>query len=47
MCGGSRDCIPQPGTTTKVDAIAEHLMYRLAYRNLGTHQSLVLNHTLL
>jgi hypothetical protein len=44
MCGGSRNCIPQPGGT-KVDAIADRLMYRTQYRNFGTHQTLVLNHT--
>ena len=45
MCGYSRDCIPQPGTPQKVDAIADRLMYRLQYRNFGTHESLVVNHT--
>ena len=48
MCGGSRNCIPQPGGT-KVDAIADRLMYRLQYRNFGgeagTDQTLVVNHT--
>lgn len=45
LCGYSRNCIPQPGTTAKVDAISERLMYRLQYRNFGTHQSMVVNHT--
>ena len=45
MCGGSRNCIPQPGTTVKVDAIADRLMFRMPYRNFGSWQSLVLNHT--
>jgi hypothetical protein len=45
MCGGSRNCIPQPGTAQKVDAIADRLMYRLQYRNFGTHETLVVNHT--
>lgn len=44
MCGGSRNCIPQPGGTN-VDAIADRLMYRLQYRNFGTHQAMVVNHT--
>jgi hypothetical protein len=44
MCGGSRNCIPQPGGT-KVDAIADRLMFRLQYRNFGTHQTMVTNHT--
>jgi hypothetical protein len=44
MCGGARNCIPQPGGTA-VDAIADRLMYRLQYRNFGAHQTLVVNHT--
>ena len=45
MCGSSRNCIPQPGTTARVDAIADRLMYRLQYRNFGTYETLVVNHT--
>ncbi len=45
LCTSTRACIPQPGTTVKLDAIGDRLMYRLAYRNFGTHESLVVNHT--
>jgi hypothetical protein len=45
MCAYARQCIPQAGTTVKVDAMADRLMYRLQYRNFGTHESLVVNHT--
>ena len=45
MCGYARACIPQPGTTAKVDAISDRLMYRLQYRNFGSYQTLVSNHT--
>jgi hypothetical protein len=45
MCAYSRNCIPQRDTAVKVDAIADRLMYRLQYRNFGTHQTLVTNHT--
>ncbi|MFN2283438.1 MAG: carboxypeptidase-like regulatory domain-containing protein, partial [Anaerolineae bacterium] len=45
LCTSTRNCIPQPGTTSKLDAIGDRLMYRLAYRNFGTHESLVVNHT--
>lgn len=45
MCAGSRSCIPQPGTSAKLDPISDRLMYRLQYRNFGGHESLVLNHT--
>ena len=36
-------CVPQPGTNQKLESLADRLMYRLAYRNFGTHQSLVVN----
>jgi hypothetical protein len=41
------DCIPQPGTTQKLDALGDRLMYRLAYRNFGDHESIVATHTVL
>jgi hypothetical protein len=43
-CNGGT-CIPQPGTRTQLDSLADRLMYRLAYRNLGTSESLVVNHS--
>jgi hypothetical protein len=39
------NCIPQAGTTVTLDSYGDRLMYRLAYRNFGDHQSLVANHT--
>ncbi|HXI45544.1 MAG TPA: hypothetical protein VNH13_04535, partial [Candidatus Acidoferrales bacterium] len=46
LCGGSRNCIPQPGSPPRgLDPLSDRLMYRLQYRNFGDHQSLVLNHT--
>ncbi|MBI3659395.1 DUF11 domain-containing protein [Candidatus Acetothermia bacterium] len=44
LCNFS-DCIPQPNTNKKLDPISDQLMYRLQYRNLGTYQALVTNHT--
>jgi hypothetical protein len=44
-CSGGGTCIPQPGTAQKLDSLADRLMYRLAYRNAGTHESLVVNHS--
>lgn len=38
--------IPQPNTTTKLDDLAVMLMYRLQYRNFGSHESMVVNHTI-
>jgi hypothetical protein len=46
-CLSTQDCIPQPGTTQNLDALADRLIYRLAYRNFGDHESLVANHTVL
>lgn len=45
MCTSRENCIRQPGTTTGLDAISDRVMYRLAYRNLGDHEALVVNHT--
>jgi len=45
MCNYARNCIPQQGTSVKVDAISDRLMYRLQYRNFGDHETLVVNHT--
>ena len=41
-CNGGT-CIPQP-SGTKLDSLADRLMFRIAYRNYGTHESLVVNH---
>ncbi len=41
--GGS--CIAQPGTTQPLASLADRLMYRLAYRNFGDHDALVVNHS--
>ncbi len=42
LCAGGT-CVVQPGTTQKLDSLADRLMYRLAYRNFSTHESLVVN----
>jgi hypothetical protein len=45
LCGGSQNCLPQPGTNQTLDAISDRVMYRLAYRNFGDHEALVVNHS--
>jgi subtilisin-like proprotein convertase family protein len=44
-----RDDIEQPppasNATAALDAISDRLLHRLAYRNFGSHESLVVNHT--
>src|SRR4029077_13301324 len=42
-CGGGA-CIPQSGGG-RLCSLAARLMYRLAYRNFGDHQALVVNHS--
>lgn len=43
-CGGGT-CIPQPGTSQQLDSLGDRPMYRMAYRNFGDHEALVLNHS--
>jgi hypothetical protein len=43
-CGGA-NCIKQPSGGAKLDSLGDRLMYRLAYRNFGDHESLVVTHT--
>jgi len=43
-CGGNV-CIPQANTSQRLDSVADRLMYRLAYRNFGSHESLVVTHS--
>ena len=44
LCNGGT-CVVQPSTSQRLDSLADRLMYRLAYRNLGSHESLVTNHS--
>ena len=45
LCGGTRACIPQPSTANRIDHLGyrQRPLFRLAYRNFGTHESLVTN----
>ncbi len=45
LCGYSRSCIPQRGSSQGLDALSDRLMYRLQYRNFGSYQTLVVDHT--
>jgi hypothetical protein len=42
----TRACITEPNPGEKVDSLGDRVMYRLAYRNFGDHESLVVNHTI-
>jgi hypothetical protein len=45
-CATTGSCIVQPSPGEKLDALGDRLMYRLAYRNFGTSESLVANHSI-
>ncbi|HEX8025682.1 MAG TPA: carboxypeptidase-like regulatory domain-containing protein [Candidatus Limnocylindrales bacterium] len=42
LCPTTRACVPEPNGAT-VDGIGDRLMFRLAYRNFGDHESVVGN----
>jgi hypothetical protein len=49
LAPAGRDAVPQPSpasnTAARLDALSDRLMHRLQYINFGTHESLVVNHT--
>jgi hypothetical protein len=47
VCGFFRlNCIPQPASLQRVDAVSEWPMWPLAYRNFGPYEALVANFTI-
>jgi hypothetical protein len=40
-------CVPQPSTTTKLEALGDRLMYRLAYRVFPDHVAMAVNHSVI
>jgi len=44
-CEGFGNCIPQPSSGEEVEGLGDRLMFRLAYRNFGDHESLVAAHS--
>jgi hypothetical protein len=45
LCSGSRNCIPQPGTSVGLDSLSDRLMYRAGYRTVNGEGHVILNHT--
>ena len=43
-CSGGT-CVPQSGVAQKLDSLADRLMFRLAYRNFTTYDSVVVTHS--
>jgi hypothetical protein len=47
LCAGGlmATCVPQPGTSQRLETLTVWPMWRLQYRNFGTHETLMTNHT--
>jgi hypothetical protein len=45
ICANLFNCVPQPGTSQKLDSITDLVMHRLAYRNFGPYADMVVVHT--
>ena len=45
-CAATGSCIKQPSPGELLDALGDRLMFRLAYRNFGDHESMVVNHSI-
>lgn len=46
LCTAPRgQCVPQPNTNIKLETLSDRLMYRLQYRNFGSYQVMLTNHT--
>jgi len=44
-CAATGTCIPQPGTTQRLDSLGDRMMFRLAYRRFAGHEALVATHS--
>ncbi len=44
-CAATGTCIRQKGVTQQLDSLGDRLMFRLAYRNFGDHESIVATHS--
>ncbi|HEY7391880.1 MAG TPA: hypothetical protein VH640_25410 [Bryobacteraceae bacterium] len=45
-CNGTGGtCVPQKGVFQQLDTLGDVMMYRMAYRNFGDHESMVVNHS--
>jgi hypothetical protein len=45
-CSPTGRCVPQSGTTELLDSLGDRLMFRLAYRNFGDHEAMVVSHSI-
>lgn len=44
-CGNGGTCVPQKGTTQRLDTLGDRMMYRMAYRRFPDHDRVVVNHS--
>ena len=44
-CGGFANCVPQPGGGEQLEVLGDRLLFRLAYRNFGDHEAMVVAHS--
>src|SRR5579872_1592052 len=45
ICQSTRSCVPQPSPGEGLDVLGGRVMYRFAYRNLGSYESLLVSNT--
>lgn len=45
-CSGGGTCIPQAGTTNRLDSLGDRVMTSMNYRNYGDHEALVVSHSI-
>ncbi len=47
LCTGGllEACVPQPGTAVRLEGLTAWMMWRLQYRDFGTHEVMLTNHT--
>ncbi len=45
-CGGNAACVQQPSPGEVLDSLGDRVMFRFAYRNYGTYESLVVTHSI-
>ncbi|MDQ6695464.1 MAG: S-layer homology domain-containing protein [Chloroflexota bacterium] len=46
LCGAQRQqCVPQPGTANMLESLTHQIMHRFTYRNMGSYETLLSNHS--
>jgi len=45
LCGTTSNCVPQSGTSSRLDGLGDRFMFRASYRNFADHESVVTNYS--